>query len=62
MPKKQEQEEEGVEVMQILKLEQRHEGAIGGRGKFKGYLPENEKGEIKKMELMNINIWTGTNI
>tara|TARA_R110000772_G_scaffold213194_1_gene323782 strand:- start:1312 stop:3744 length:2433 start_codon:yes stop_codon:yes gene_type:complete len=34
--------------MEILKLEQRHEGAIGGRGKFEGYLPENEKGEVKK--------------
>ena len=32
----------------ILKLEQRLDGAIGGRGKFKGYLPPNEKGEIKK--------------
>ena len=32
----------------MLTFEQRHEGAIGGRGKFKGYLPENENGEIKK--------------
>ena len=32
----------------ILKLEQRLDGEIGGRGKFKGYLPPNEKGEIKK--------------
>ena len=32
----------------MLKLEQRLEGEIGGRGIFTGYLPENEKGEIKK--------------
>ena len=32
----------------ILKLEQRLDGEIGGRGKFKGYFPPDEKGEIKK--------------
>ena len=32
----------------ILKLEERLEGAIGERGKFTGYLPPDEKGEIKK--------------
>ena len=32
----------------IMKLEERLEGAIGGRGKFTGYFPKNEKGEIKK--------------
>tara|TARA_R100000900_G_scaffold7464_1_gene7660 strand:+ start:1205 stop:3616 length:2412 start_codon:yes stop_codon:yes gene_type:complete len=34
--------------MEILKLEQRLEGAIGGRGKFLGYKPKNAKGEEKK--------------
>ena len=34
--------------MEILKLEQRLEGAIGGRGKFLGYKPKNAKGEFKK--------------
>jgi len=32
----------------IMKLEQMLEGAIGHRGKFTGYFPPNEKGEIKK--------------
>lgn len=48
--------------MEILKLEQRLEGAIGGRGKFLGYKPKNAKGEEKKMQNMNINIWTGKDI
>jgi len=34
--------------MEILKLEQRLEGAIGGRGKFLGYKPKNANGEEKK--------------
>ena len=32
----------------ILKLEQRLDGAIGVRGRFKGYLPPDPKGKIKK--------------
>jgi len=31
-----------------MKLEQILEGAIGQRGRFTGYKPPNEKGEIKK--------------
>ena len=31
-----------------MKLEQILEGAIGKRGKFTGYFPPNDKGEIKK--------------
>ena len=42
--------------MEILKLEQRLEGAIGGRGKFLGYKPKNANGEEKK----RCKIWTST--
>ena len=32
----------------MMKLEEILEGAIGQRGRFTGYKPPNEKGEIKK--------------
>ena len=32
----------------MLTLQQRHEGEVGGRGKFKGYLPPDPKGKISK--------------
>ena len=34
--------------MEILKLEELHEGAIGIRGRFTGYGPEDKNGDIKK--------------